>query len=550
MFRSEEPIASARSSEGRAVRRPDGGGRSTVFGTRGAVACEHPSAALAGIRVLDAGGNAADACVAMAAAMAVLSPMQTGIGGDAFLLFHEARTGRVIGANGSGRAPTGATVEKLRDRGFDEIPPHGGLPVTVPGAVRLYEDAAERLGALPLSRLLEPARELAENGHPVAEVVARYWEEHEDVLRTDEAATRTLLPEGRPPFAGETFYQKDLAHTLAAVAEGGADAFYGGEVAQRIASSVREAGGYLSEEDLAAHETTWVEPISTEYRGVRVHEIPPPGQGVAALEMLNILEGFDLAALDPLGADRIHLEAEAKKLAFRDLHAEIGDPDFWHHAEAPTARLISKEYAATLRERISPDLAAPPSDDTGFGGDTTYLCAVDAEGNGCSFINSLYKGFGSGVVAKGTGVCLHNRGISFRLEPGHPNALAPGKRPLHTIIPGLATKDGNLWATFGVMGAFMQPQGQAQLMVNLVDYGMSAQEAVDHPRHRHEDGVLLLEGRVPETEAERLRNMGHRVEVGADYAIPAGGAQLIRVREDGVRACGSDPRKDGCALAQ
>lgn len=549
MFRSKEVDASMRRPERRSEHRPDGGGRSTVFGTRGAVACEHPSAALAGIRVLDAGGNAADACVAMAAAMAVLSPMQTGIGGDAFLLFYEARTGRVIGANGSGRAPRGMTIEKLRDRGLEEIPPHGGLPVTVPGAVRLYEDATNRLGNLPLSRLLEPAREMAENGHPVAEVVARYWTEHEDVLRKDEAATRALLPEDRPPVAGEPFCQKDLARTLAAIAEGGADAFYGGEVARGIASAVQRAGGYLSERDLAAHETTWVEPISTEYRGVRVHEIPPPGQGVAALEMLNILEGFDLAALDPLGAERIHLEAEAKKLAFGDLHREIGDPEFWHRGEIPIARLLSKEYAATLRERISSDRAAP-SEDPGFGGDTTYLCAVDAEGNGCSFINSLYKGFGSGVVAGGTGVCLHNRGISFRLQSGHPNALAPGQRPLHTIIPGLATQDGNLWATFGVMGAFMQPQGHAQLLVNLVDYGMSAQGAVDHPRHRHEDGVLLLEGRVPEAEAEKLRGMGHRVEVGADYAIPAGGAQLIRVREDGVLACGSDPRKDGCALAR
>ncbi len=535
---------------GDADRRPDLGGRSTVFGAKGAVACEHPAAALAGIRVLDAGGTAADACVAMAACMAVLSPMQTGVGGDAFLLFYEAETGSVLGADGSGRAPRAATVEKLRGRGLGEVPERGGLPITVPGGVRLWEDAADSLGNLPLARLLEPAWELAENGYPVAEVVARYWAEHEDVLRENEAAARALLVDGRAPGAGESFQQPDLASTLSAVAEGGADTFYGGEVARSMALAAQEAGGYLSEEDLAEHRTAWVEPISTDYRGVRVHEIPPPGQGVAALEMLNILEGFDLGTLDPAGADRIHIEVEAKKLAFRDLHEEIGDPEFWRHAEIPTQRLISKDYAATLRERISPDRASGGVPEPVVGSDTTYLCAVDARGNGCSFINSLYKGFGSGVVAEGTGVCLHNRGVSFNLTEGHPNALEPGKRPLHTIIPGLATKEGALWAVFGVMGASMQPQGHAQLLSNLIDHRMSPQEAVDHPRHRHDDDTLQVEGRVPEHEVERLRSKGHDVVVREDYMIPAGGAQLIRVLESGVRACGSDPRKDGCALAQ
>lgn len=514
------------------------------------MACEHPDAALAGIRVLDAGGTAADACVAMAACMAVLSPMQTGMGGDAFLLFYEAETGSVLGANGSGRAPEAATAEKLRDRGLNEVPEHGGLPITVPGGVRLWEDAANALGNLPLARLLEPAWELAENGYPVAEVVARYWEENEDLLRENEAAARALLVEGRAPKAGEVFQQPDLAETLAAVAEGGADALYTGEIARSIARAAQEAGGYLTEEDLAAHETAWVEPISTDYRGIRVYEIPPPGQGVAALEMLNILEGFDLGSLDPLGADRIHLEVEAKKLAFRDLHEEIGDPEFWRHAEIPTARLISKEYAESLRERISPDRASGRVPEPALGEDTTYLCAVDARGNGCSFINSLFKAFGSGVVAAGTGVCLHNRGISFNLTEGHPNALRPGNRPMHTIIPGLATKDGALWATFGVMGASMQPQGHAQLLSNLIDHGMTPQEAVDHPRHRHDGDTLLIERRIPEHEVERLRSKGHNVEVGEDYMIPTGGAQLIRVLEGGVLACGSDPRKDGCAIAQ
>ena len=352
--------------------------------------------------------------------------------------------------------------------------------------------------------------------------------------------------ESRAPRRGEVFRQPELAATLSAIMESGADAFYNGEIAGSIARCVGEAGGYLSEEDLSGHESTWVEPISTDYRGVRVFEIPPPGQGIAALEMLNILEGFELGELDPLSADRIHLEVEAKKLAFRDLYEEIGDPEF---VEVPTEKLVSKEYAAAQRGHISPDRAAE-SVSPALGGDTTYLCAVDAEGNGCSFINSLYMGFGSGLVAQGTGVCLQNRGYSFRLDEDHPNALAPGKRPLHTIIPGLATKEGALWATFGVMGGPMQPQGHAQLLANLLVYGMNPQEAVDHPRHFHGGGTLLVEGRVPESEVEKLRSMGHRVEVGPDYIVPVGGAQLIRVLEGGVRACGSDPRKDGCALVQ
>src|SRR5918997_388114 len=544
MFRSEEAAAS--------VRRPDQGGRSTVFGTRGAVACEHPSAALAGIRVLDAGGTAADACVAMAACMAVLSPMATGMGGDAFLLYYEADTGRVLGANGSGRAPKTATVEKLRDLGLDEMPERGGLTVVVPGAVRLWEDAANSLGNLPLARLLEPAWELAENGFPVSEVVAPYWQVVEELLSENEAAARALLTEGRAPRPGELFFQEDLAATLSAVAEGGADAFYNGGIARSMARAVQEAGGYLAEEDLAAHESTWVEPISTDYRGVRVYEIPPPGQGIAALEMLNILEGFDLGTLGPLSADRVHLEVEAKKLAYKDLYDEIGDPEFWRHTEIPTERLISKDYAATLREHISPDRAVGRVPEPALGEDTTYLCAVDAEGNGCSFINSLYMGFGSGIVAPGTGVCLQNRGTSFRLDPDHPNSLAPDKRPLHTIIPGLATNSdtGALWAVFGNMGGAMQPQGHAQVLSNLIDHGMTAQEAVDHPRHRHGEEILLVEGRLPGREVERLRSKGHEVEVGEDYVIPVGGAQLIRMLDSNVRACGSDPRKDGCALAQ
>lgn len=529
--------------------RPDDGGRSTVYGTKGAVACEHPQAALAGIRTLDAGGTAADACVAMAAAVAVLAPMTTGMGGDAFLLYFDAKTGEILGANGSGRAPKEASIEKLRRSGIKNMPERGGLAVTVPGAVRLWEDAAKRLGNLPLSELLEPARAFAEEGHVITDVVARYWKTAEALLGRNEAASRCFLPKGGSPTPGDLFFQPDLAKTLATVIEGGADAFYNGGIAASIAKSVRDDGGYMAEDDLSSHETSWVEPISTNYRGVEIFEIPPPGQGIAALEILNVLEGFDAAGFGERSAERIHHEVEAKKLAFRDLFEKIGDPEF---GEVPTDELVDKEYAARLREEISSERVSVPSVGPDLGDDTTYLCAVDAEGNGCSFINSLYMGFGSGVVAEGTGLSLQNRGHSFRLVPGHPNSLEGGKRPMHTIIPGLATKEGSLWATFGVMGGPMQPQGHAQLISSLVDHGLDAQTAVDHPRHSHDhkDDTLLVEGRVPEKEVEKLRSMGHAVEVGADYVVPVGGAQLIRVSEDGVRAAGSDPRKDGCALAQ
>ena len=529
--------------------RPFSGGRSTVFGLGGAVACEHPQAARAGIRVLDEGGTAADACVAMAAVMAVVSPMATGMGGDAFALYYDASSGKVSGLEGAGRAPAEATIEKVREAGHREMPERGGLSVTVPGAVRLWEDAAREFGNRPLQELLEPALALAEEGFPVGEVNAHHWREAEELLGRNEAAARIFLPSGRAPRAGEVFRQPELANTLSSVSRKGADAFYGGKIAARLATAVRRDGGLLSEGDLAAHTgSPLVEPISTDYRGVTVYEMPPPGQGIAALEMLNVLGGYSLSALRPYTAERIHLEAEAKKLAFSDLYTRVGDPDFSH---VPTDSLISKEYAAGMRRQISTSRAGHLATSGRLGDDTTYLCAVDASGNGCSFINSLFKSFGSGVVADGTGVCLQNRGNSFRLTEGHPNALAPNKRPLHTIIPGLATRGDALWATFGVMGGPMQPQGHAQLLVNLIDYEMSPQQAVDHPRHFHTDGGgLLLEGRIPEEEINKLRGMGHRVEVGPDYAVPTGAAQLIRVTPEGVRACASDPRKDGCALAQ
>jgi gamma-glutamyltranspeptidase/glutathione hydrolase len=509
--------------------------RSTVYGTAGAVACEHPLAALAGIRMLDAGGTAADACVAMAAVMAVVSPMMTGPGGDAFLLYREAATGSVRALEGAGRAGRSATVEALRARGHAEMPAHGGAPVTVPGAVDLWGVAADELGRLGLPALLAPARAIAERGFPVAAVSARMWRDAEPLLAAEEAAAAAFLPGGRAPREGQLVRMPDLARTYATLAEQGPRAFYEGELAERVVAAVQAAGGFLEREDMAAHRSTWVEPISAGYRDLVVHELPPPTTGVAALMILRALEREDIGALPPLCAERIHLEAEATRHAFIALHAHVGDPDF---VDVPVAELLSG--AAAARER-----PAPPGD-----GDTTYLCAVDGEGNACSFINSLYLAFGSGVVVPGAGVCLHDRGRGFSLDPGSPAVLEPGKRPLHTIIPALVTKGGELWAVYGNMGGFMQPQGHAQVLVNLRDHGMTAQQAVDHPRHFLDAGVLLVEGRVPEAEIAKLRRWGHDVVVGPEYAAPCGGAQVVRTLDGGVRAAGSDPRKDGCALAQ
>ena len=517
--------------------RPDSGGRSTVYGTAGMVACEHPQAALAGIRMLDAGGTAADACVAMAAVMAVVSPMMTGPGGDAFLLYREAATGRVRALEGAGRAGRAATVEAVRARGHDDMPARGGEPITVPGAVDLWATAAAELGRLGFAELLAPARGIAERGFPVAPVSARMWRAEEETLRHDAAAAEAFLPAGRAPREGELVRLPDLARTLGTLADEGPRAFYEGEIAERIVAATRAAGGFLELADMAAHRSSWVEPISAGYRGLEVFELPPPTTGIAALMILRALEREDLAALGPRSAERIHLEVEAKRHAFAALHEHVGDPDF---VEVPVAALLAGAAAASAER-------AP----AGRGdGDTTYLCAVDAEGDGCSLINSLYKGFGSGVVAPGTGVCLHDRGFGFSLDPSSPSVLAPGKRPLHTIIPALVTRDGELWAVYGNMGGWMQPQGHAQVLVNLHDHGMAPQEAVDHPRHYHDAGVLLVEGRVPGAEIAKLRRWGHDVVAGPAYAEPTGGAQVVRVHPDGVRAAGSDPRKDGCALAQ
>ncbi len=531
--------------------------RSPVYGRRGMVAASQPLAVAAGLEILAAGGNAADAAVATAAALNVTEPTSTGIGGDCFALYFEAATGRVTALNGSGRAPAGLTLERLRREGLGaELPPYHAHTVTVPGACAGWCDLVERYGRLPLSRILAPAVRLAEEGFPVAPITAYHWQRGAERQLAQAPNGHELTIDGRAPRPGEIFRNPGLARTLRTVAEGGKDAFYRGAIAEAIAAVVQAAGGCMTVEDLAAHTSTWDEPISTTYRGLRVWECPPNGQGLTALLALNILEGFDLAALDPLGPERLHLEIEAMRLAFADARWYIADPQF---TNLPIYQLLSKDYAAERRKLLDPARAtldqrrgAPVA-----GSDTVYFCVVDGEGNACSFINSNYMGFGTGIVPAGWGFTLQNRGHNFSLDPAHPNALAPGKRPYHTIIPGMITRDGTLvggrlvggrlvdgrlvdgrlvgsklvdgrlvdsptssqstnsqstdsqstnsqstnpqptnllLAPFGVMGGFMQPQGHMQVVVALADDRLDPQAALDRPRFCIGDGTAS--GRV------------------------------------------------------
>ena len=530
--------------------------RSPVLGTRGMVATSQPLAVAAGLDMLRAGGTAADAAVAMAAVLNVTEPTSTGIGGDAFALYYEAATRRVYGLNGSGRAPRALTLERLQREGFGaSLPSFHPYTITVPGACAAWCDLVERFGRLPLSRVLAPAIRLAEEGFPVAPVTAYFWEQGVRRQLRHAFNGRELTLDGRAPRPGEIFRNPGLARTLRTVAEGGKDAFYRGPIAEAIVHAAQQAGGCLALEDLAAHESEWVEPISVTYRGLRVWEIPPNGQGLAALLALNILEGFDLADMDPLGPERLHLLIEAMRLAFADARHYVADPATH---PAPLEALLSKSYAEERRRLLNPRRAhlnlthgrpLPASD-------TVYLTVVDAQGNACSFINSNYMGFGTGIVPPGWGFSLQNRGHNFSLDPTHPNALAPGKRPYHTIIPGMATweEDASLFASFGVMGGFMQPQGHVQVLVALVDDEVDPQTSLDRPRFCLLDGepagTVALEEGIPLATMARLAEMGHPVRPVTGYprAVFGRGQVIVRDRTSGVLWGGSDPRADGLAM--
>jgi gamma-glutamyltranspeptidase/glutathione hydrolase len=532
--------------------------RPPVVARNGLIATSQPLASAAGLRVLQDGGNAIDAAVTAVAVLSVVEPTMTGAGGDLFAIVYDARSGRLHGLNASGRAARAATPEAFRDRGLKEIPYRGVISVSVPGAVDGWESLLGRFGTIPLARALAPAIAYAREGFALTPVIAEQWASAADTLATDPAAAATFLPEGRAPRTGEVFANPRLAATLETIARGGREAFYRGPLAEAIAADLQKRGGLLTTLDFNQHQSNWVDPISTTYRGHEVYELPPNTQGFAALEMLNILEGFDVASLRHNSAAYLHLLVEAKKIAFADRDAYLADP-----ASVPAERLkrlISKEYAAGRRKEI--DLAragtyapmegrrsASGTRSPEAKGDTVYLTAADRHGNVVSLIQSIFENFGAGIVAGETGIVLHNRGNLFSLDPSHPNVIAPGKRPLHTLVPALVFKDGRPWLSFGVMGGDMQPQGHVQALLNLIDFGMDVQAAGDAPRFRHYAAGLALEEGVSDEAWKGLADRGHRLVDRTAVSAYFGGYQAILI-DPRTRALigGSDRRKDGVAI--
>ena len=527
--------------------------RSPILSTRGVVASSQPLATMSGIAVLQSGGNAADAAVATAAALAVVEPGSTGIGGDCFSLFYGAHRGVVEAVNGSGRSPEALTLESAGGvAGFDPQGPHA---VTVPGTIAGWVDTVERFGRMSMAEVLAPAIALAEDGFPVTPIISRGWKGQEGLLASKGPAGHDLLLDGRAPGPGEVWRNPSIARVMRAVAEGGADAFYEGWPARAIVEAVQMNGGCMTADDLAAHRSTFEHPISTTYRGHMIYECPPNGQGVTALMALNILEGFDIASTRPRSPEALHMTIEAIRLAFADARAYIADPA---RAPVPVTDMLSERYAKQRRRLISPHAAIELATAGQLPGasDTVYLCAVDGDGNACSFINSNYHGFGSGIVPRNCGFSLQNRGAGFSLDPEHPNALEGGKRPYHTIIPAMVTRpDGSLMGPFGVMGAWNQPQGHVQVVINLVDRGMDPQSAIDEPRFSIYDdppnGDIWVEDSIPVTTISALAQLGHPVRPASGAlrtSVLGQGQIIVRDPETGVLWGGSDPRGDGCAI--
>ena len=527
--------------------------RSMVITRQGIVATEQPLASQIGATMLAQGGNAVDAAVAANAAMGVFAPMANGMGGDLFVMVYEARTGKLYGLNASGWSPAGLTPEFLKGKGISEMPQGGIHSITVPGAVDGWDKLLKRFGRKKLPEVLAPAIRYAEEGFPVSEIFASYWADGAAKLRRDTNAAATYLTKGQTPCAGEIFRNPDLAWSLKQVAAHGREAFYEGEVAKRILARTKELGGTLTAEDLARFSSEWVEPISATYHGWTVYELPPNGQGIAALMMLNLMENFPLAKFGPGSANALHVMIEAKKLGYADMLRFVCDPKF---NRVPIGGLLSKDYAHERAELIDltkancrVEAGRPP----GTGTDTTYLCVVDEEGNMVSYIQSNYSSFGSGVVAGGTGLVLQNRGGLFSLEAGSPNVLAGRKRPLHTIIPAFCSK-GGVRIAFGIMGGWNQSQAHAQFVSNLVDHKMNIQAALEAPRFAKLTFAgcdVDLESRVPAAVRAELAARGHQIELRGDFASSVGGGQaVLRDYATGVNYGASDPRKDGAAIPQ
>ncbi|WP_245155643.1 gamma-glutamyltransferase [Paracoccus ravus] len=519
------------------------GRRPSSFAGKAMIATSHPLATSAGLEILQTGGNAVDAALAAVAVQCVVDPLMTGLGGDCFALYAPAG-GAVTALNGSGRAPAAASVAALKAAGLsDEIPQTSPHAVTIPGAVSAWCKLHEAHGSIPMAQIFARAIALAEDGYPVATRVAQDWSAAAALIAQDAGAAAVFLPGGVAPRAGDRHAQPLLADRLREIAAQGPAGFYEGETARSMVSYLRGLGGLHTEADFAAAKdgAEWVAPISARYRGYDIHECPPNGQGLAALLILRILEGYDLAAMSE--ADRIHVHAEATKLAYHHRDALLGDPA---HCEGLAERLLSDEVVRVLRGRIDMQQAMPPALwDEPEHKDTVYLCVVDEKGNAISFINSIFHGFGSGRLDPVTGILFHSRGASFRLIEGHPNAIGPRKRPMHTIIPGIVTRNGSVVMPFGVMGGQYQAAGHAGFLSGVIDRDMTLQEAIDQPRSFAFGGKLDLEPGIPPEIRDALAARGHDIRV---LDAPMGGAQAIRIGDSGILEGGSDSRKDGMAL--
>jgi gamma-glutamyltranspeptidase / glutathione hydrolase len=520
-------------------------GRSVSYGTRGAAATSHPLASLAAIDMLRAGGNAIDAAIAACALLCVAEPMSSGVGGDCFALCWIAKENRIVAINGSGHAPAALSAEWLIEHGHPTITQTSVHSVTIPGAIDAWHRLNADHGRLPMAAILEPAIDCAENGFAVTSVTAGEWKAGAPKLAADKNAANHYLKDQRAPAAGEIMKVPGLAGALRRIARGGRDAFYAGELAQEMVSYLNSIGGVHTLADFSEQHSQYVEPILTRYRDAEIVQMPPNSQGLVTLLMMNILSGFDLKGQDPYGAERFHLLTEATRLAFEVRDSMVADPAF---ADVPVAHILSDAFASELRARIRLDRAMSygPKESDNVERDTIFLSVVDAERNVCSLINSLYFHFGSGLVSPQSGVLFHNRGFGFRVQPGHPNNVAPRKRPSHTILPGLALKKGRPWLSLGVKGAFYQPIGQAQILMSVIDDGMDIQEAIDGPRCGFNDRVVELERGISAATRSALVALGHPI---AEAKAPLGGAQAVLIDEArGTLAAGSDPRKDGMAL--
>lgn len=523
-------------------------GRSPARGVNGMAATSMPVATLAALDILRAGGNALDAAVAACAVLCVVEPQSTGIGGDCFCLYAPAGSNDVVAMNGSGKAPAGATIDWFEAQGMTALDPLGPHVVTVPGAIRAWEALLAKHGRKGLDEVLQPAIRLAEHGHPVHDRTANDWAASRDKLAGDPDSRVKFLRNGAPLKAGEVFRQPELAATLRAIAKGGSKAFYEGAIAADMVAKLRSLGGLHTEEDFANATAEFVTPIRGRFRGYEVVQCPPNGSGLIALMLMGVLDHLEPAS-EAMSAERWHAAIEAGRLVYRDRDAFLADPA---QVKVEVERLLSPDYLGALARTIDPERAMRELPPAGMAeilpahADTVYLCVVDGEGNACSFINSLFEGFGSGILAPNSGVMLHNRGFGFRLERGHPNCIAPGKRPMHTIIPGMVMKDGRAVMPYGVMGGHYQPFGHASVLANMFDHDMDPQEAIDAPRLFPRSGEVQVERGVPAGTVDRLARMGHTPKL---IDKPHGGGQAIWIdHANGSLAAGSDPRKDGCAM--